>query len=159
MLFDEPTSCVTASVVTHDVGRLARCPDGLLTCGDVDPTVDLGGQNISDKGGRLLDSGMARRSFSAVVAGVAAVGALAFVSPGEASADPGNCGVRVAGPNTIGGRFDFAYEVKNQCGYGMNMEIQTPSDGFHSGCSWVAAYNQVTFFMNIPDPNWKIIIC
>ncbi len=60
----------------------------------------------------------------------------------------------------VGGAADsFAYQVRNRCGYGMNMRIRTPSDGFESSCAWVPAYGDTAFFMRIPDPNWLIIIC
>ncbi|WP_163512446.1 hypothetical protein [Fodinicola acaciae] len=93
------------------------------------------------------------------MAGLVAATALAVGPASPAAADPGFCGVRAGGPTQVGGSMSIAYQVRNRCGYGMNMRIRTPSDGFESSCAWIPAYGDDTFYMRIPDPNWLIIIC
>jgi len=106
------------------------------------------------------------RKFGALLAAATFISTLAVTEAGAAQAapaDPGSCGVRVAGPiwsdngNPTGANGFWAYIVRNRCGQTWSLTAMVA--GRSTFCQDVYPGGSATYTSIVGDANWTVAVC
>jgi hypothetical protein len=104
-----------------------------------------------------------RRTSSKLAAGamlvLAASGTAVGLTAAPASADPGNCGVRVE--SYPAGGLQQNYVVRNKCtrAYKFAVILQSASRQAYPGCVELQGGETYTYWATIVDANWYVTLC
>ena len=107
-----------------------------------------------------------RVTMSVLAASLAGVSTLA-PGGGQASADPGFCGVGVSGPDHLSTTTN-SYLLRNKCTGGLSLKIYLPRYGRYARpanstttnpCQWVPGGAYRTYWATLADPFWSIQVC
>jgi hypothetical protein len=78
-----------------------------------------------------------------------------------AQADPGFCGVRVAGPTYVGPptKLVWAYTVRNTCERTIQFRVYLRTPGRYTLCSAIDPHGYHTYTIGSADTNWEVRVC
>ncbi|MGW2394919.1 hypothetical protein ACWCYY_00010 [Kitasatospora sp. NPDC001664] len=110
---------------------------------------------------RTSSAALGKRLGKALLAAALASPLLVLAPATTASADPGFCGVRVAGPTPINGGDVpyFAYRVHNKCGSAHNFKVYIPESGRSTFCESIDPYGDRTYVYAGSSTSWEVRSC